>query len=254
MGKRYSAFSAIDEHILRMTANRLAVIPARGGSKRLPRKNVRPLGGKPLIAWVIGAALESGCFQRVLVSTDDDEIAAAAVAAGAWVPFRRPAELATDSATSIDVLLHAFNWVRSNPPPDGFEPEFVALMQPTSPFLRPEQILYACRQLDLGGFNTLGSMCAVSERPEWMFSIGSDHLATPRDPDHLTLPSADLPPLYRENGAIYIVKSSYLVTARSLYDLSRHGGYVMPREDSVDIDTAEDWEIAEARLRELGSG
>jgi len=92
----------------------------------------------------------------------------------------------------------------------------------------------------------------VSERPEWMFAVGSDNLATPLDPAGLSLPSAQLPPLFRENGAIYIVTSSYLSTARSLYDLSRHGGYVMPREDSVDIDTAEDWEMAEIRLRARG--
>lgn len=232
-----------------MNGGRLAVIPARGGSKRLPRKNVRLLGGKPLIAWAIEAAFSSGCFGRVLVSTDDREIADAAMSAGAWVPFMRPAELATDVASSVDVLVHALEWVRRAPPPDGFAPAVVALIQPTSPFLRPEQIREACRLLDTGGFTTLGSMCAVRERPEWMFEIDQTCHARPLDPQRLPLPSSRLPKLFRENGAIYLARSPWLESARSLYDLPRHGALVMPAEDSIDIDTAEDWEVAEARLR-----
>ncbi|HOT27942.1 MAG TPA: acylneuraminate cytidylyltransferase family protein [Candidatus Ozemobacteraceae bacterium] len=232
-----------------MNGRRLAVIPARGGSKRLPRKNIRPLGGKPLIAWAIEAALASECFERVLVSTDDREIADAAVNAGAWVPFLRPAVLATDTASSVDVLVHALEWVRQAPPPEGFAPEIVALIQPTSPFLRPGQICEACRLLDTGGFTTLGSMCAVRERPEWMFELDPACRARPLDPERLSLPSSRLPDLFRENGAIYLVRSAWLESARSLYDLPRHGALVMPPEDSVDIDTAEDWELAETRLR-----
>jgi len=232
-----------------MSGHRLAVIPARGGSKRLPRKNVRLLGGRPLIAWVIGAALASECFHRVVVSTDDGEIADAAMAAGAWVPFLRPAGLATDTASSVDVLAHALGWVRQAPAPDGHDPGTVALIQPTSPFLRPDQIREACRLFDQGGFTTLGSMCAVHERPEWMFELGADGHARPLDPERLPLPSSLLPKLYRENGAIYLVRSAWLDSARSLYDLPRHGAMVMPAEDSVDIDTALDWDVAEAILR-----
>lgn len=236
-----------------MSGKRLAVIPARGGSKRLPRKNIRLLGGKPLIAWAVEAALESGCFERVLVSTDDDEIAAAATGAGAWVPFKRPADLASDTASSVDVLLHAFGWVRDAPPPDGFSPGTVALIQPTSPFLRAEQIREACRLFDLGAFKTLGSMCAIRERPEWMFAVGPDHHAKPLDPARLALSSAQLPELYRENGAVYLVTSAWLEATRSLYDLPRHGALIMPAADSIDIDTAEDWEAAENRLRSESS-
>ncbi|HOY65711.1 MAG TPA: acylneuraminate cytidylyltransferase family protein [Candidatus Ozemobacteraceae bacterium] len=232
-----------------MSGSRLAVIPARGGSKRLPRKNVRLLGGKPLIAWVIGAALASECFHQVLVSTDDPEIAAAATAAGAWVPFLRPAELATDTASSVDVLLHALAWVRQAPPAIAHDPATVALIQPTSPFLRPEQIREACRLFDERGFTTFGSMCAVHERPEWMFELGADGHARPLDPGRLPLPSSQLPNLYRENGAMYLARSIWLESARSLYDLAHHGAMVMPAEDSVDIDTALDWDVAEAILR-----
>ncbi|MBP7633491.1 acylneuraminate cytidylyltransferase family protein [Candidatus Ozemobacteraceae bacterium] len=232
-----------------MNGGRLAVIPARGGSKRLPRKNVRSLGGKPLIAWVIEAAFASKCFERILVSTDDREIAEVAVNAGAWVPFMRPAELATDTASSADVLVHALEWVRQAQPPEGFAPAVVALIQPTSPFLRPAQIREACRLLDAGGFTTLGSMCVVRERPEWMFEIDAASHARPLDPERLPLPSSRLPSLFRENGAIYLVRSTWLETTRSLYDLSRHGALVMPSEDSIDIDTAQDWDLAEARLR-----
>ena len=229
---------------------RLAVVLARGGSKRLPGKNIRPLGGKPLIAWIIEAARSAGCFERVLVSTDDDAIAAAATAAGAWVPFRRPADLSSDAASSVDAFLHAVEWVcHASPEKGGFIPEVCALLQPTTPFTRPEQIRGAVETLEHGGFATLGALCPVHERPEWLFRVDPDGRAVPREPALVDAPSNRLPAWYRETGSLYLARTAWLRERRSLYNFDNHGAFLMPVADAIDIDTAEDWERAEARLR-----
>lgn len=230
---------------------RLAVILARGGSKRLPGKNVRPLGGKPLIAWIIEAACSSGCFERVLVSTDDEAIAAASTAVGAWVPFRRPVELASDTASSVDAFVHAVEWVCSAvPETGGFIPESCALLQPTTPFTRPEQIRGAVETFECGGFATLGTMCPVHERPEWLFRVDPDGRAIPREPALVSAPSNRLPAWYRETGSLYLVRTGWLRETKSLYKFDNHGAFLMPVADAIDIDTIDDWERAEARLKQ----
>src|SRR3990170_965342 len=115
----------------------LAVIPARGGSKSIPRKNIKPLGGKPLIGWTIDAALQSRMLSRVIVSTDDAEIAQAARECGAETPFLRPPELAQDDSSSISVVLHALQWLEEQ---EHFSPDYVLLLQPTSPFRNAHDI------------------------------------------------------------------------------------------------------------------
>ncbi|MFZ2961085.1 MAG: acylneuraminate cytidylyltransferase family protein [Candidatus Ozemobacteraceae bacterium] len=225
---------------------RLAVIPARGGSKRLPGKNIRPLHGRPLITWVIEAALASGCFTRVLVTTDDEGIARTAREAGAWVPFQRPAELSSDIASSVDVLVHAVKTVQQMPAEvGGFFPALTALLQPTSPFTRPEHVREAIQTFEGAQFVTLSSMCPVRERPEWMFHVEPAGAASPLDPVRLTDPASSFPPLYRENGAIYLVQTAYLLREERLYQVEKHGAYLMSIRDSVDIDTADDWAVAE---------
>jgi N-acylneuraminate cytidylyltransferase len=114
----------------------IAVIPARGGSKRLPRKNVRPFAGRPIIAWSIDAALRSGCFSRIIVSTNDEEITKVASAHGAEVPFRRPAELADDHATTSAVIAHAVRWALG----EGLRPSAACCIYATAPFLEPPDI------------------------------------------------------------------------------------------------------------------
>src|SRR5690349_8046730 len=115
----------------------LAVIPARGGSKSIPRKNLAALAGKPLIVWTIEAASASQCLTRVVVSTDDPEITAVAAAAGAEVPFVRPAELAQDETPAIEPILHAVDWLDQH---EGYRPDFVMILQPTSPLRQAEDI------------------------------------------------------------------------------------------------------------------
>ncbi len=226
--------------------DRLAVILARGGSKRLPFKNGLVFGDKPLIGWVIEAALGSGCFRRVLVSTDNTRLARIARNFGAWVPFIRPPNLASDTASSADALIHAVEWaIHAGEIPAS---AVIVLIQPTSPFLTSKHIQEAAEVFDRSGFVTLGSMRRIRERPEWMFRFSENGHAVPVDPGNLPRPAAELPPFLIENGAMFFVQAPHLLRTRSLYDLSRHGFYLMAESDSVDIDTPEDWAEAEARL------
>jgi len=248
----------------RESANsRIAIVLARGASKRIPGKNYRILGGKPLISWIIESISSSECFSKILVSTDSKRIAAIAKREKAWVPFFRPPNLSTDSATSLDALIHAVEWVIENGQIET--PEVIGLFQPTSPFLSSKHIGEAIALFEEMNFTSMSSVCPVKERPEWMFHVTpsgepaktspSGRLAgtppslggraTPLHPDKLTLPTDILPKLYRENGALFLVKTKHLLSSRSLYHLKKHGSYIMPVSDSIDIDTPDDWLLAE---------
>lgn len=225
-----------------------AVVPARGGSKRLPRKNAMPFAdGGSLTARTINTAIESGCFSQILLSTDDPQIAADGRSAGALVPFVRPAELSGDQASSLDVLLHAVAELKKLFPEE--KPVAVALLQVTSPLLHARHVAAAVEIFAAGGFNSLSSMVAVEQYPEWMFRVAQNCLATPESQEGIVCPTNRIPARYIENGAIYLVRYEWLVENRSLYDFSRHGCYAMSAEDSVDIDTRSDWEYAEFLLR-----
>lgn len=221
----------------------LAVVPARGGSKRLPRKNVLPLGGKPLIAWTIDMALESGCFMDVLVSTDDEEIADAARAAGAIVPWLRPSELATDTASSADVIAHALAWYeRENGHVDA-----VLLLQPTSPFRSAESIRGAVQTY----VEQTGPVCypvvsvsPATTHPAWTFAWADGELQPSLGWESLGLRSQDLQPAYALNGAIYVIPAEDI---RRGLPIVRPGvlPYVMTdSRESLDIDTVDDWALA----------
>lgn len=221
----------------------LAIIPARGGSKRLPRKNVLPLGGKPLIAWTIEAALESGCFVDVLVSTDDEEIADVAQAAGAMVPWLRPAELATDTAGSADVIAHALAWYeRENGRVDA-----VLLLQPTSPFRSAESIRGAVRTYGEQTGQVRYPVVSVSPaitHPAWTFTWRDGALQPSQGWEPLGLRSQDLPSAYALNGALYVIPAA---DVRGGLPIVRPGvlPYVMTdSRESLDIDTVDDWALA----------
>ena len=228
-------------------ASLLAVVPARGGSKRLPRKNVLPLGGKPLIGWTIAAALDSGAFAEVLVSTDDEEIADAARNAGALVPWMRPAELATDTATSSQVLAHALEWHESR----AGRCDGVVLLQPTSPFRTSASIRGAVHEYLAAPADrrcAVVSVCPAPVPPAWCFHIEHDGLAPVLGWEAIGTRSQDLRPAYALNGAIYVLPPDVV---RDGDPLLRPGtrAYVMthPRE-SLDIDTLDDWQAAERWL------
>ncbi len=207
-------------------------------------------GGESLTARTIRKAIGSGCFSRVLLSTDDPQIAADGKAAGALVPFLRPAGLSGDRASSLDVLLHAVAELKTLFPEE--KPGAVALLQVTSPLLNAGHIAAAVETFLAGGFNSLSSMVAVGQYPEWMFRVGENHLATPESDVGIVCPTDRIPVRYIENGAIYLVSYDWLTGQRSLYDFARHGCYAMSAVDSVDIDTLSDWEYAEFLVRRRG--
>jgi CMP-N-acetylneuraminic acid synthetase len=219
----------------------LAVITARGGSKGVPKKNVRPLGGLPLIAWTVRAALEAQCVTHVVVSTDDDEIAGAAREAGAEVPFMRPSALASDTATSIDVMAHALERV------PGFDR--AVLLQPTSPFRTGFDLDagFALWQ-SVPGSGGCVSVCEATESPWLMYSADG----TGRLERLLPVPSAglrrqDLPKALVLNGAFYFVDvAQFRSEGRLVFEDGL--GFEMPMNRSLDIDTLSDFEMAERQL------
>ncbi len=225
----------------------LLTIPARGGSKRLPGKNIKMLGNKPLIAYVIAAAKASKYVDRVVVSTDDEEIARIAKEAGAEVPYLRPAELATDTAPVVDVLQHMVRYMQES---EGYAPDVHVLVQPTTPFVLSADIDRAIETFFTTGANSCVSVCEVTERPEWMYQLQGS-MAVPFV-DTPALRGQDLPPLFRLNGAVYVTNVQVLMEKNMVFDNTNCAATIMPPERSVDIDTALDFSLAEQLLSAQG--
>lgn len=223
----------------------LAIIPARGGSKRLPGKNIKKIGGKPMIAHAILAALGSRYIDRVIVSTDDPAIAKVAKKYGAEVPFMRPAELASDTAPTLPVLQHAVTYMESQA---GFKPDLTVLIQPTNPLVRSEDVNGAIEKMIATKTNSCFSVCEISQRPEWMYRMDSGlvklFLKQKTGP---TKRSQELPRLAIINGSVYATKYDTLMKRGRIRD-ENTSIYVMPRERSVDIDDLFDFELAEFLL------
>lgn len=218
----------------------LAIIPARGGSKGVPRKNIAPLGGKPLIAWTIEAALAARCVTRTIVSTDSPEIADVARAAGAEVPFLRPDHLASDTATTLDVISHARNAC------PGFD--VLLVLQPTSPLRRGADIDAAFAQMIASGAESCTSVCEADTPPWLMYrqnEAGYVESVLPPWPGGMR--RQDLPPVYVLNGALYFVKTTAFDATGKLLPTPT-AGYIMPAQASIDIDTHDDFRRAEAAL------
>ena len=218
----------------------LAIIPARGGSKGVPHKNIRMLHGKPLIAWTIEAALQASSVDDVVVSTEDDEIAEVAEKFGAVVPFIRPLELARDETPGIEPVLHM---IEAMP---GYSA--VVVLQPTSP-LRAAEDVDGC--VDLA--RRLNAPAAVSVtrsdiHPDWMFRISGGYGMQRWSNGKLVFRRQDLEPLYVLNGATYFGRVEFVTKMRSFVSNSTVA-FVMPEERSIDIDTILDFEIAELLLK-----
>ena len=218
----------------------VAVIPARAGSKRIPRKNIRPFCGKPMIAWSIEAARASGVFSRIVVSTDDSGIAALAVEFGAEVPFIRPAALAEDYAGTLNVMAHAVGWMRD----EGWPLDAVCCLYATAPFTRPVDLRDGLELLRSG---------------DWSFTFTATEYASPifrafRQhpeggvemffPEHFTSRSQDLPLALHDAGQFYWGRPQAWLTCRSLFERTSCP-LLIPRWRVQDIDTEDEWKRAE---------
>lgn len=221
------------------------LITARGGSKGLPGKNIAYAGGRPLIEWSIKAAYGS-CIGRCFVSTDSEEIAEVCRKAGAEVPFLRPAALAADDTPHVDVLLHALDWMEAV---DLF-PDYLVLLQPTSPLRLAIDIDSA---IEIARTNDADSVISVVDspvHPYWVRSLDEkgriqDFMKWPIDSGYLR--RQILPSAYAMNGAVYVLKAQTFREQRT-YFTDRTYGYIMPRERSLDIDTAWDLKVADLLL------
>lgn len=225
----------------------LALIPARGGSKGIPRKNVVSLGDRPLIAWTIEAALLAGCFDRIVVSTDDPEIADVAQRSGALVPFSRPAEFSGDTAPALDVIAHALAFFSQA----GQTFDAVAYLQPTSPFRTASQLADAHQQFKAKVPDTLVSVTAVPHNMSpgsVMHKVGPPDALWLQSPHGQTMRRQEKDAPFARNGpAILIVSAGDVVERARLYG-ERVLGFEMDRLSSLDIDDPMDLEIARCLL------
>lgn len=228
----------------------LGLIAARGGSRGIPRKNLALLCGRPLLAYTCEAALGSRRLTRVVLSTDDDEIATVGRACGVEVPFQRPAELARSETPSLPVALHGVRWLREH---EAFEPDVVVLLQPTSPLRRAEHIDEALDAMEAARADTVVSVVAVPHRYN-PFSIVKIEHGWLRDFWDQAVPfdrfrRQDTPGLFARNGpAVLATRSSVLLKDGTFFG-KRVLPYVMSEEDSVDIDTEFDLRQAEWLLK-----
>jgi CMP-N-acetylneuraminic acid synthetase len=228
----------------------LGLILARGGSKRVPRKNVLPMAGKPLLTWTVEAARAARRLDRVVLSTDDAEIAAVGRECGAEVPFMRPAQLATDTASGLDVVLHALRTLAAG----GQHYDYVVILQPTSPLRSAADIDGAIELLLAKQADAVISVCETDHPPEWSNTLPDDlSMANFYRPGIRSTRSQDLPRSYRLNGAIYVYACERLLASRSLDMDDNSYAYVMPRERSVDIDSVIDFEIAQLFLERFAT-
>ncbi len=225
--------------------NTLALVPARGGSKGLPGKNILPLAGRPLLAWSIAAAQDAG-LSRIEVSTDSTEIAAAARQHGARVPGLRPGALATDDASSIDVVLHHLQQAAKR----GESVEYLLLLQPTSPLRMASDIRAAFKLMRARKAEAVVSVCPCEHHPWYSNCLPEDaSLADFLRPELCNQGRQQLPRHYRLNGAIYLARTRYLQQQKSFLGPGSYA-LIMPPERSIDIDTRLDFNFAEFLLRQ----
>ena len=225
----------------------LAIIPARGGSKGIPRKNIRLLSGKPLITWTIDEAKKSKYIDKTIVSTDSQEIANIAIKYGVEIPFIRPTELAKDETPSSDVIINTLQWFERN---QNQKFDLLILLQPTSPLRNSYQIDAALKDFISNPSNKcLVSVKEVEESPYWMKIIDTDHYLK-----NFTLKQnnftrrQDLPKVYILNGAIYIMRTADFMNYKS-FNVDNTIPFLMDKKTSIDIDSEEDFVLAEVIVK-----
>ena len=229
--------------------NILGLIPARGGSKGLPRKNIKPLLGKPLIAWTIEQALASKYLDKVIVSTDDKEIAEVSKKYSAEVPFIRPKELAEDDTKGINVILHVINWIEKN----NKKYDLIILLQPTSPLRTSENIDNAISLFFLKKANAIVSVCEVDHHPLWTNTLPEDGCMKDFIKPEITNKNRqELPKCYRLNGAIYLAYWDYLKEQKTFFG-KKTFACIMPQDKSIDIDSEIDFELTKIIMKRIYS-
>jgi len=222
----------------------LALIVARGGSKRLPGKNIRVLGGRPLLAWSVQAVrgIEDVC--DILLSTDDHEIARVGRDSGALVPWLRPAELASDTASSVDVCLHALDRYQA----DRGAVDGMLLLQPTSPFRSRTSVLRGIELFKRDPSRPVVGVSPAASHPQRCFRLEHGRLRPFLDPKGLNLRSQDLTPAYVINGAFYLIAATQLREQCSLFDDEMVPLLMEAPAERIDIDSESDWQAAESML------
>ena len=236
------------------TANEwLAVIPSRGGSRGIPEKNVRSFLGKPLLVWTLEAARDSGVLQRILLSTDDEGTATIARASGFDVPFLRPASLAQDITPTAPVIRHAVEWLQKN---RNWRPDFVMVLEPTSPGRQPFHIHEAAELLVNSGADTVASITEVPHHfsPAKVFDLREDGRIIGvggTHPRNMVHRRQDLPTHYAFDGLIFACKTELVLSNPPTLWGKEVLGYVVDPKYAVDLDRPEDWAPAEAKLKTI---
>lgn len=223
----------------------LAIIPARGGSKGIPRKNLKELDGKPLIAYAIKESAKSKYIDKLIVSTEDKEIAQASEKFGAEVPFLRPMELAADDTPGMQPILHAVKWFNEK----GCTFDYAICLQCTSPFRKVEQIDEAIEKLVNEGADSIVSVCESEVSPYWMKKVEDGIMEDFLSDIPFYGRRQDVPKVYSLNGAIYIAKTEVLYKYNNWYTENTIP-YIMDRLSSIDIDDILDFKFAELLMRE----
>ncbi|MEX3772197.1 acylneuraminate cytidylyltransferase family protein [Pseudomonas sp. MYb118] len=223
----------------------LIVVPARGGSKRLPGKNLMQMQGKPLIRWTLEAALDSQVSELIVVTSDDDAILAEGARSGVRT-LKRPALLATDTASTFDVLIHVLDTLAE----EGVRPKKLMLLQPTSPLREAVGIREAVQLMEDSQASSVISVCLCEHSPLWSNVLGAGgSMADFLRPELLNRRSQDLPDYYRLNGSIYLAKTEDFVREKGFF-MANSVAYVMAAEQSIDIDNRIDFKICEALMAE----
>ena len=221
----------------------LAIIPARGGSKRIKRKNIKKLDGVPLIVYTFEAAKKSKYIDRLLVSTEDKEIMALCKKWGVEV-LKRPSRLAKDTSSSIAVYADVIKKLNK----ENYFSDILVSLQPTSPLRAQEDIDAAIELMIKTGADSLSTFCEMKQHPAYAFKINKKNDAIPLDKKNVTKRSQDLSKVYIENGAVFCFKTKTITKLRTQYGYV-HKGFIMPSDRSIDIDDELDWFLAEQLIK-----
>ena len=227
---------------------KLAIIPARGGSKRIPRKNIRTFCGKPMLAWSIEASRLASCFDHIIVSTDDAEIAEVARSFGAETPFIRPTELADDHTGTIPVIAHAIDWMKSNVGPV----DYACCIYATAPFVQAQDLQRGIDLLKRSGADYTFSVTSYAFPIQRAIRVTADQRVQMLNPEQFSTRSQDLEEVFHDAGQFYWGKAQAWLAGKPLFS-EGSAPLLLPRHQVQDIDTQEDWDRAEWLFKAMQS-